>query len=91
MAGDRKKLMLQELEPGPLPGYPISWRAWKIAGHIDRRRLEGPRELSKPVRTAYAARHAAAIECWPGWDPLAIEVEPILPAPKASRKNGASK
>ncbi len=65
-------LLLEELGPGPLPGGVIDWKCWQVAGHMDRKRLSGPRRVR--ARSAYEARHAAAREHFGACDPLCVEV-----------------
>lgn len=69
----RKKHVVPDLTPGPLSGKPEAWRCWQIAGHMERRRLRGPREVTAP--TNILARHAAALEHFDGCDPLSVEAE----------------
>lgn len=79
----KKKLILEDLDPGPLTGKPILWRCWRIGGHMDRRRLEGPREVI--ARTSYEARQLAALnfQC----EPLAVETQFVIGDSK--KQNGA--
>jgi hypothetical protein len=68
-----KKHVVPDLTPGPLPGTPVTWRCWQIAGHMERRRLRGPREVV--ARTNILARHAAALDHFDSCDPLCVEAE----------------
>ncbi len=67
-----KKLLLEEMAPGPLPGREILWKAWQIAGHMDRRRLRGPEPVRAP--SAFLARQRASIAYFGSCDPLHVEV-----------------
>jgi hypothetical protein len=60
----------------------VEWRCWKIAGPMDRRRLEGPRVAS--AQTAYFARYHGSIEF--SCDPLCVDVEQKLEKPNGQKK-----
>lgn len=68
----KKKLLLEDLSPGPLTGKPVKWLGWQIEGHINRQRIGGAHEVV--AKTAYDARQKLAIE-FGGVDPLAVHVE----------------
>lgn len=68
----KKKLLLNDLSPGPLTGKPVKWLGWRIEGHMNRTRIGGVHEVV--AKTAYDARHKLAIELG-GVDPLTVHVE----------------
>jgi hypothetical protein len=50
----------------------VKWQCWRIAGPMDRRRLEGPKTVT--AQTAYFARVAGSVE-FGGCDPMCVEVQ----------------
>lgn len=51
--------------------HDVDWECWRVAGHMDRRRIAGPKGAT--AQTAHRARALAALK-FDGCDPMHVEV-----------------
>lgn len=65
--------------------HDVEWECWRIAGHMDRRRIDGPKGAT--AQTAHFARKIAAVK-FDGCDPMHVEVREKVREKQKGKSNG---